>query len=107
LKLLEQVAQAHPKTLEDPPPLVSFEGFGINTITLGLRCYVGTIDDRIPTTTELHQTINDEYRSAGINIAVPQRDVHLNSAAPLEVRVLQATGSSAKGPDMPPTTSKE
>jgi potassium efflux system protein len=36
--------------------------------------------------------INRKFKEAGIVIAFPQRDVHLNTTSPLEVRVLPAQG---------------
>lgn len=97
LKLLEQVAIDHPTTLDDPAPMVTFEGFGDNTMILGLRCYVASINDRLATTTDLHKAINTEYIEAGIDIAVPQRDIHLDTISPLEIRVLQGTGTINNG----------
>jgi potassium efflux system protein len=34
--------------------------------------------------------IDDLFREAGIVIAFPQRDVHLDAASPLEVRVVRS-----------------
>jgi potassium efflux system protein len=39
---------------------------------------------------ELHQSVNAKFRAAGISIAFPQRDVHLSTAQPLDVRVTNA-----------------
>jgi potassium efflux system protein len=53
-----------------------------------LRCFIGSMDFWRQTTSELHLAINRKFKEAGIVIAFPQRDVHINTTSPLEVRVL-------------------
>ena len=85
MEIIAQVAASHPKVLKDPAPRISFEGFGDNSLNLVLRAYLSDIDVRLATLTELHQSILDEFRAAGIEIAFPQRDVHLDTSHPLEL----------------------
>jgi potassium efflux system protein len=85
MQLMAEVAAEHPKVLDDPPPRITFEGFGDNALTLNMRAYLDDLDARIQTITELHQAILDEFRAAGIVIAFPQRDLHLDSSRPLEL----------------------
>ena len=98
LSILSDVARQHPRVLNDPAPLISFEGFGDNALTLVLRCYLDAVDIRIGVTTELHQAIYDRFAENGIEIAFPQRDVHLLQREPLDIRVHRAAG----GPDRAP-----
>jgi potassium efflux system protein len=85
-ELLLKAAQEHPIVLEDPPPIATFEGFGDNALNFLLRCYLPNLDNRLVTITELHTAIDQAFRKAGITIAFPQRDVHLDSTYPLEDR---------------------
>jgi potassium efflux system protein len=85
-ELLLKAAQEHPIVLEDPAPIATFEGFGDNALNFLLRCYLPNLDNRLVTITELHTTIDKAFRKAGITIAFPQRDIHLDSIHPLEVR---------------------
>ena len=39
------------------------------------------------TITELHEAINRKFNDAGITIAFPQRDVHLDTSNPLDIRI--------------------
>jgi potassium efflux system protein len=100
LALLEEAAREHEQVLEDPAPLISFEGFGDNALNLVLRCYLGTLDNRLVIISELHQSINEKFRAEGISIAFPQRDVHLSAVEPLNVR-LQRTWPEAAEPSPP------
>ena len=88
LDLMREAAEEHERVLDDPKPILSFEGFGDNSLTLILRVFLASIDYRLSTITELHKAINRKFAQAGINIAFPQRDVHMDVAGPLEVRVV-------------------
>ena len=45
------------------------------------------IDIRMRVTTDLNLAINRGMAEAGIEIAFPQRDVHLDTRRPLDVRI--------------------
>ena len=98
LQLIEEAAIEHSSVLDDPPPLATFEEFGDNSLNLGLRCFVPTLEIRLQTLTDLHRAINQKFNEAGIVIAFPQRDLHLDTNSPLEIRVLQGA-SQHRGED--------
>ena len=89
MQLMMEVAQQHPRVLDDPKPVVSFESFGDNALMLYLRCFVASYDYRVSTRSELHSALYVKLREAGIGIAFPQRDVHLSAAEPLPVRMVR------------------
>lgn len=83
---LKRIAGQHPEILHDPEPWVSFEDFGDNALVLWLRCYA--LRDFVRVATELRQTIYRDFNDAGIGIAFPQRDIHLDASEPIPVRVM-------------------
>ncbi|WP_242445339.1 mechanosensitive ion channel family protein [Chromatium okenii] len=87
LRVLKQIAQNNERVLDDPEPLVSFDGFADNALTITLRCYLGTVDGRIDVITELHQTIYETFAEQGLVMAFPQREVHLSARQPLEIHL--------------------
>lgn len=87
LDLMDEAIAEHPLVLEEPVPLVTFEGFGDNALNLGVRCYIASLNKRLETLTELHLAIERKLREADIVIAFPQRDVHLDTSRPLDIRV--------------------
>jgi potassium efflux system protein len=89
MELIMQAAKEHKRVLDDPQPIVTFEAFGDNALSVFLRAYTDSIDFRLTTMTELHQAIYDKLNAAGIAIAFPQRDVHLDTAKPLEITLHQ------------------
>jgi potassium efflux system protein len=91
--LLREICDEHSKIAKDPGPVVTFEGFGDSTLNLVLRCYLATLDDRLKTIHELHTEINKRFSAAGLEIAFPQRDLHLRSLPP---ELIERLGASAK-----------
>jgi len=88
IRLVQEVAEEHERVLDEPAYLVTFDSFSESALIITLRCFIGSMDFWRQTTSELHLAINRKFKEAGIVIAFPQRDVHLNSTSPLEVRVL-------------------
>lgn len=79
-QILLDIAADHPRLMNDPGPIASFEEFGDSCLKLVLRCYLPDMDNRLGTITELHEEIDRRYREAGIEISFPQMDVHLDMA---------------------------
>ncbi|MFC1782345.1 mechanosensitive ion channel domain-containing protein, partial [Planctomycetota bacterium] len=80
LNTLLRIAREHPIILDDPEPIVTFEGFGDSSLNMVLRCFLPNLDDRLLTISQLYQAIDREFRKSGIEIAFPQRDIHIRSA---------------------------
>ncbi|MCA9261676.1 MAG: mechanosensitive ion channel, partial [Planctomycetales bacterium] len=81
-ELIHEILKAHAEVLEDPSPLVTFEGFGDSTLNIVVRCYLASFENRLKVIHELNCQINDRYAKEGIEIAFPQRDLHLRSIPP-------------------------
>ena len=95
-ELLLKVANEHPRVLDDPEPLATFDEFGNNALNFTLRCYLPSMDKRLATVNELHMAIDKAFREAGITIAFPQQDVHIDSLGPLDVHVVPEKKTRAK-----------
>jgi potassium efflux system protein len=87
--LMVGAAEENPMVLGDPKPIATFDGFGDNALLLTLRCFIGSVDDRLPATSDLHKAIDQKFREAGLSIAFPQRDIHLDMSRPLDIRILR------------------
>jgi potassium-dependent mechanosensitive channel len=90
MALMLEAARENENVLEDPSPVATFEAFGDNALTLLLRTYLGAMENRLATITGLHEAINRKFNKAGINIAFPQRDLHLDTNSPLDIRISRA-----------------
>ncbi len=97
-RLLQQVAEANPNVLRQPEPLVLFQGFGDNTLNFEVLFWISTrtTTHRLRVESDLRFAIDDVLRAAKITMAFPQRDVHLDTSRPLEIR-LHAADESLSG----------
>jgi potassium efflux system protein len=86
-QLMEEAAKESEYTLDEPESFVAFDSFGDNSLNMVLRFFIDNLDYRVISKSELHKAINEKFTKAGISIAFPQRDVHLDTAHPLDVRI--------------------
>ncbi|UCG32253.1 MAG: mechanosensitive ion channel [Phycisphaerales bacterium] len=78
-ELLYKVAAETENALAEPKPKVLFVGFGDNSLNFELRVFVPHVEYLLSTRHALHKAIDAEFRKAGIEIAFPQRDIHVRS----------------------------
>ncbi len=67
------------KVAKMPEPQVLYLSFGESTLDFELRVWVPNAEERLAVISELHQEIDRRFREAKIEIAFPQRDLHLRS----------------------------
>jgi potassium efflux system protein len=79
VEVLNQVARESRRVLRDPRPQVLFLSFGDSSLSFELRVFIRTAEQLFPVRHELHMSIDKAFREAGIEIAFPQRDLHLRS----------------------------
>ena len=80
-KLLRETAEANPRILDEPPPLVVFTEFGDNSLTFELRFFVTGLQAFRTVKHDLNMAIDRAFRDAEIEISFPQRDLHLRSVS--------------------------
>jgi small-conductance mechanosensitive channel len=97
-RLIRKAVEEHPKIIQSPEPIVLFEEFGDNALLFEVHFWVSVrrLMDARRIRSEIRFQIDDLFREAGITIAFPQRDVHLDSLSPLEVRVLSSEEKQAR-----------
>jgi len=78
-QLIHKICTEHPNVLSDPPPTAHFEGFQESSLLIKVRFFVESLENRLPTTHDIHSAIHREFNKAGIEMAYPQRDLHLRS----------------------------
>jgi potassium-dependent mechanosensitive channel len=90
-RLMLQVADEHTKVRKAPKPFVLFNDFGDNALIFDLYFWISMnrIMDRRIIESDIRFHIDELFREAGIVIAFPQRDVHLDVQKPLEFRLVK------------------
>jgi potassium efflux system protein len=87
--LIRQAMAEHDRILKSPEPNVLFTDFGDNALGFEAHFWSKPVDgaDRMGIESRLRFAIDALFREHDISISFPQRDVHLDTLAPLEVRV--------------------
>ena len=90
-ELIRQAIDEHASCKTEPPPVVIFEDFGDNALIFDAYFWSEVFSEKELRLirSELRFRIEELFNEAGIVIAFPQRDVHLDSPKPIEVRVLE------------------
>lgn len=76
---LLRVAHEHPDLVADPAPQAFFLGFGESSLDFELRAFSPDVSSFVRIKHELYMAIDKAFREAGIEIAFPQRDLHVRS----------------------------
>ncbi len=76
---LMRVATANPHVMEEPPPTALFKGFGDSTLDFELRVFIPRRDVYTVLVHSLNTAIEQEFGKLGIEIAFPQRDIHIRT----------------------------
>ncbi len=89
-RIMLQVAEEHNKVRKSPKPFVLFNDFGDSALIFDLYFWIimERITDRRIIESDIRFRIDELFREAGIVIAFPQRDVHLDTQKPLEFRIV-------------------
>ncbi len=78
-RLLVQAAREHPIVLNDPEPSAYFVGFGASALDFELRAWIPDPEYLPQVREDLLKAVRKSYREAKLEIAFPQRDLHLRS----------------------------
>ena len=81
---LLRVGRAHQEVLLNPEPTVQFLEFGDSSLNFDLLVWVNDASRQYIIRSDLNFAVVKAFREQGITIPFPQRDLHIQSAIPLE-----------------------
>ncbi|MDR4505058.1 MAG: mechanosensitive ion channel [Candidatus Scalindua sp.] len=89
-RLLYKAVREHEKVLKIPEPDLLFTDFGENSLGFEMHFWIKVtrMFDRRRVESDLRYQIDSMFHDAGIVIAFPQREIHLNCRKPIEVRIV-------------------
>ncbi|MFT5526003.1 MAG: potassium efflux system protein [Pirellulaceae bacterium] len=96
-KLLLKAAAEHSRVLNSPESFVWFSDFADNSLNFELHVWVRvrTFGERLTVESDLRFHIEELFREAKIEIAFPQRDIHVNTVKPIEVKWVESNERAA------------
>ena len=89
MEVLAEAAGRHGLVCKDPLPLPVFEDFGDSALIFTLYFWVDLQPNVSPMviTSDLRLMIEKKFTEAGIGVPYPQRDMHLTTDDPIQVRI--------------------
>lgn len=95
-QLLRRAVIETGRVAKDPPPIILFKNFGDDSLVFEVHFWLRmrTMMDQMQIESAVRFRIDQLFREAGIVIAFPQRDVHLDATAPIPVQMVEPTTES-------------
>ena len=93
VKALERAVEEHDLILKEPEPVIVFKDFGDNAMAFEVYFWIRLGKGRmvkVQTESNVRILIEKHLSEAGIVTAFPQRDVHLDTSKPLDMRIINA-----------------
>jgi small-conductance mechanosensitive channel len=96
-ELIERAVREQEEVKSKPAPKIVFEDFGDNALIFDAYFWsdVGGEKQLREIRSEIRFRISELFDQAGIVIAFPQRDVHLDSVRPIDIRLLDSRKDDA------------
>jgi len=79
LEILKKVASENSVVLDNPAPMILFQGFGESSLDFSFRVWTSDYDNWLTFSSEITLEVHNALYKAGIEIPFPQRDLHLRS----------------------------
>jgi potassium-dependent mechanosensitive channel len=81
MAILYEIAQDHPLIMRNPEPAVFFVSFGDSSLDFELRVFLNDVLNGMSVRTDLRLAIFERFKSEGIDIPYPQRDLNIKIEA--------------------------
>ncbi len=81
LQVIAEVLQANPRVLKDPVPVIQTANLGDSAVSIAVKPWVA-VADQGAATGEVNAALLEAFRSRGIAIPFPQREVRLVGGTP-------------------------
>jgi len=97
VSLLKRTVLEHTQVLQTPEPIILFKEFGDNALNFEAHFWIHMrrLMDRERVNSDIRIAAERAFDVAGITIAFPQRDIHLDTVRPIEVN-LRTTADARK-----------
>lgn len=103
-RMLMRAVSEHGQVMKDPEPVVVLDDFAADALNFTLYYWIEVgrnVDARI-IGSDIRFRIDKLFREAGIVIAYPQRDVHIDTISPMKVQLVES--DAAQEESEPPDT---
>lgn len=101
-EVMLETIKSNPNVLGNPEPTALFLGFGDSTLDFEIRVFLRDFVQRFIVSHELHMALDQALHKAGVEIAFPQRDLHIKNPEDILQLMPNAAKSKPRKPSKKP-----